>query len=144
MGGRHGEREARSDLDRSWVRDAAGDGAVTTAQPTVRRTYDNSLRRERAAATRDRIVGAGAELLRGSDIRDWGGGTFGAVAVRAGVNERTVYRHFANERALRDAVMHRFEVDAGVDLELLALDDVGTVAARILRYAAATYPLGSA
>ena len=32
-----------------------------------------------------------------------------------GVNERTVYRHFANERELRDAVMARLEEESGVD-----------------------------
>ena len=32
-----------------------------------------------------------------------------------GVNERTVYRHFASERELRDAVMARLEEEAGVD-----------------------------
>ena len=40
-----------------------------------------------------------------------------AVAERAGVNERTVYRHFTNERGLRDAVMHRLEEQAGIDLD---------------------------
>ena len=40
-----------------------------------------------------------------------------AVADRAGVNERTVYRHFTNERGLRDAVMHRLEEQAGIDLD---------------------------
>ena len=39
--------------------------------------------------------------------------TVRAVAERAGVNERTVYRHFVNERGLRDAVMHRLEEEAG-------------------------------
>ena len=33
------------------------------------------------------------------------------------MNERTVYRHFANERALRDAVMARLEHEAGIDLD---------------------------
>ena len=42
-----------------------------------------------------------------------------AVAERAGVNERTVYRHFTNERGLRDAVMHRMEEQAGIDLAAL-------------------------
>jgi AcrR family transcriptional regulator len=106
-----------------------------TANPPVRarRRYDSTLRRERAAETRDRIVAAGAELLRGTSIRDWGALTIRAVAERAGVNERTVYRHFANERALRDAVMHCLEQQAGIDLATLQLEDIGDVAARIFR-----------
>ena len=63
-----------------------------------------------------------------------------AVAERAGVNERTVYRHFANERALRDAVMQRFEEEAGVDLAHLPLGDIADVAAQILRFVSA-YPI---
>ena len=56
-----------------------------------------------------------------------------AVADRAGVNERTVYRHFTNERGLRDAVMHRLEEQAGIDLSTLRLEDIADVAASHLR-----------
>ena len=54
-----------------------------------------------------------------------------AVADRAGVNERTVYRHFTNERGLRDAVMHRMEEQAGIDLAGLRLEGIADAAARI-------------
>jgi AcrR family transcriptional regulator len=113
-----------------------------TANPAVqrRRRYDNTLRRERAAQTCGRIVTAGAELLRGSSIRDWGALTIRAVAERAGVNERTVYRHFANERVLRDAVMHRLEQEAGIDLTQMRLEDIADVTARMFRHVSA-YPL---
>jgi AcrR family transcriptional regulator len=84
-------------------------------------------------------VNAGAELVRASSIRDWHGVTIRAVAARAGVNERTVYRHFANERALRDAVMRRFEEEAGVELATMRLDQVADVAARIVNHVSA-YP----
>ena len=63
-----------------------------------------------------------------------------AVAERAGVNERTVYRHFTNERGLRDAVMHRLEQRAGIDLDELQLDEIGDVARRIIA-AVASHPL---
>jgi AcrR family transcriptional regulator len=114
---------------------------VTTTQPDrARRQYDNTLRRKRAAETRDRIVGAGAELVRKSSIRDWRTVTIRAVADRAGVNERTVYRHFNSERALRDAVMQRLEQEVGVDLRQLELEDIASVTARIFRHVSA-YPL---
>ena len=63
-----------------------------------------------------------------------------AVAERAGVNERTVYRHFANERGLRDAVMHRMEEQAGIDLTTLRLEDIADVAGRIFA-SVSTHPL---
>ena len=82
------------------------------------------MRRQRAAETRERIIAAGAELLHGFPVWNWRALTVRGVAERAGVNERTVYRHFANERELRDAVMARLEEEAGVELEGLALDDI--------------------
>jgi AcrR family transcriptional regulator len=108
----------------------------TSAAPP-RRPYDSAVRRERAAGTRERIVGAAFELLRGSSIRDWGAVTIRAVAERAGVNERTVYRHFPNERALRDVVMQRFESEAGIDLDELTLAGLADVAARTIGVIAA-------
>lgn len=112
---------------------------MTTTAAVPKRRYDNTRRRERASETQGRIVTAGAELLRQSSIRDWHGVTIRAVAERAGVNERTVYRHFTNERALRDAVMQRLEEAVGVDLKQLRLDDVGDAAARIFRLVS-SYP----
>jgi AcrR family transcriptional regulator len=104
------------------------------------RRYDSPLRQQRAEETRDRIVAAGCELLRGSAIRDWRGLTMRSVADRAGVNERTVYRHFANERGLRDAVMHRMEEQAGIDLAGLELEGIADAARRIFAEVS-THPL---
>jgi AcrR family transcriptional regulator len=108
----------------------------------ARRRYDGTLRRLRAAETRERIVAAGSELLHDSPIRDWRSLTVRAVAERAGVNQRTIYRHFLNERALRDAVMHRLEKEADIDLAGLRLEDVAKVAARIFAHVS-SYPLES-
>jgi AcrR family transcriptional regulator len=105
-----------------------------------RRRYESPLRRQRAAETRDRIVSAGAELLHGFPVWNWRALTVRAVAARAGVNERTVYRHFASERELRDAVLGRLEDEAGVDLDGVALGDLQPLAARVLGYVA-SFPL---
>ena len=113
---------------------------MTTATASSKRRYDNTLRRERANATRERIVTAGAALVRHSSPSDWRGVTIRAVADRASVNERTVYRHFANERALRDAVMQRLEQAVGIDLEALELDDIAGAAERMFRHLAG-YPI---
>jgi AcrR family transcriptional regulator len=106
----------------------------------ARRPYNGTLRRERAAETRERIVTAGAELLHKSSIRDWQGLTIRAVAELAGVNERTVYRYFGNERGLRDAVIHRQEEEAGIDLAGMQLEDVADIAARIFGHVS-SFPL---
>jgi AcrR family transcriptional regulator len=116
--------------------------AVTDQAAPVRpaRPYDTTRRREQAAATRERIVTAGTELLHTGSIRDWKRLNVRAVAVRAGVSERTVYRHFGNERGLTDAVMHRLEREAGIDLEGMRLDDIAGVATSILDHVA-SYPM---
>jgi AcrR family transcriptional regulator len=105
---------------------------VVEDKRAVRRRYDSPLRQQRASETRDRIVEAGCDLLSASSVRDWHGLTVRAVAERAGVNERTVYRHLTNERGLRDAVMQRLEQRAGIDLDGLELEDIGDVATRIV------------
>jgi AcrR family transcriptional regulator len=109
------------------------------AAAAVRRPYDSTLRRQRAAETRERIIAAGSELLHGSSVRDWHGLTIRAVAERAGVNERTVYRHFTNEQGLHDAVMRQFEDEAGIDLAGMQLEDVADVTARIFSHVS-SYP----
>src|SRR3954454_12853208 len=64
-----------------------------------RKNYESPLRRQQQEATRDRIVDAAADLL------DEGSPTsMGAVAERAGVSERTVYRHFPTGAELFAAV----------------------------------------
>ena len=110
-----------------------------TGPAAARRSYDSTLRRQRAAETRERIIAAGSNLLHGTSVRDWHGLTIRAVAERAGVNERTVYRHFTNEQGLRDAVMHQFEDEAGIDLRGMQLEDVGDVTARIFAHVS-SYP----
>jgi AcrR family transcriptional regulator len=109
--------------------------------PTERRRYDSPRRREQAAETRRRIVDAGVELLQGTNIRNWDALTIRAVAKRAGVNERTVYRHFANERGLHDAVMGGMEEHAGVVLKGMRLEDVSKVTTLIFEHVS-SFPLG--
>ncbi|MCK9932405.1 TetR/AcrR family transcriptional regulator [Frankia sp. Mgl5] len=95
-----------------------------------RRRYDSPLRRERAVQTRERIVAAGSALVHGFPVWDWGDLTFRAVAERAGVGERTVYRHFPTERDLHNAVMRRLQEEAGVTYEGLELDGLPDVTRR--------------
>jgi AcrR family transcriptional regulator len=98
---------------------------------TSRRSYHSPARQKAAAATRDRIIDAGARLVREFTTWDWDELTFRAVAERAEVSERTVYRHFPTERHLHDAIMGRLEDEAGIAYENVELDNFAGVAARL-------------
>lgn len=107
---------------------------------TERRRYDSPVRRQQAAETRERILAAGAEILHEQAVWNWRALTVRGVAERAGVNERTVYRHFPSERHLRDAVLARLTDEAGVDLDSLELEDLQATTARVLEFVSA-FPL---
>jgi AcrR family transcriptional regulator len=96
-----------------------------------RRPYDSPIRRKQAAETRRRILVAGAEIARALPTWDWRLLTFRAVAERAGVGQRTVYRYFPTERQLHDAIMEHLEQEAGVSYENLTLPSLKTVASRV-------------
>jgi len=112
---------------------------MTAPKTTTPRRYESPVRRQQALETRQKIIEAGCKVLRRSGIRDWRGLTIRGVAEQAGVNERTVYRYFGNERGLRDAVMSRLEEKAGIELEGMQLEDVAGFAARIFAHVSA-YP----
>jgi AcrR family transcriptional regulator len=115
--------------------DAACRGVVTVvpAAPEKRR-YDSSLRREQAAQTRLRIVDAGAELVHSFSSWDWRELTIRAVAERARVHERTVYRHFPAEQHLRAAVLARLEQEAGIDPYGVTLEGIGDHVQQLFGY----------
>jgi AcrR family transcriptional regulator len=102
------------------------------AQPGTKRRYDSPVRREQAVRTRERIADAGVALARELPTWDWQGLTFAAVAARAGVGVRTVYRYFPTERDLHDAIMGRLQQAVGGGAyEGLTLADLGRAAARL-------------
>lgn len=95
------------------------------------RPYRSPVREQKAADTRERIVLAGVAIVEGLSDLDWSAMTFQAVAEGAGVSRRTVFRHFATERELHDAVMQRFQERAGVSYDQVGLNDVAAVARRV-------------
>lgn len=99
-----------------------------------RRQYNSPLRREQAVQTRERIVGAGAEIAHQLASWDWRALTFKAVGERAGVSERTVHRYFATEKLLRDAIVQRLVQESGISLDALALDNFADVASSVYGY----------
>jgi AcrR family transcriptional regulator len=102
--------------------------------PPVRRRYHSPLRQQQSVDTRDRIVAVGAVLARSLPSWDWRSMTFKAVGERAHMNERTVRRYFATERALRDAIQQRLLLECGVDFERLELPDFAAAATQVYRY----------
>ncbi len=99
-----------------------------------KRRYHSPLRKRQAAETRERIIAAGTELVHSFPSWDWKNLTAKAVGERAGVSERTVHRHFASERALRDAVLQELVAQSGVDLGKLSLADFDDVVINMFRY----------
>lgn len=59
------------------------------------RPYKSSLREEQAKATRDRILAAAVELMQAEEDA-----SMDAIAKAAGVERRTVFRHFETREAL--------------------------------------------
>jgi AcrR family transcriptional regulator len=104
---------------------------IVSSSSTTRRRYDSPVRRQQAAETRARLVAAGSELVHEFEVWNWDALTFRAVAERAGVGERTVYRYFPSERHLHDAVMARLEDEAGVNYEELDLENLAEITARV-------------
>ncbi|GAB3115101.1 TetR/AcrR family transcriptional regulator [Aestuariicella hydrocarbonica] len=107
------------------------DAPGATKNTVKRRRYNSPLREQQMAKTRQNLIQAGVELVHEFPDWDWNNLTFRAVGKRAGVSERTAYRHFATERQLRDAVMEELVKDSGIRLEELELDNFSDVTARI-------------
>lgn len=114
------------------------------ARPERRRQYNSPLRRQQSDDTRKRILAAGVWLLQAPSSPDWPAITVRAVAAQAEVNERTVYRYFASERELREAVLDQIYADSGVALASLRLADIARQTRRVLEYFSSFPPLPGA
>ena len=107
----------------------------SAGQPaSKRRRYNSPIREQQTAETRERIVAAGAELVHDLGDWDWKNLTARAVAEVAGVSERTVHRHFATERTLRDAVLLRLSEESGITLENLSVGNFAEATAQLFKY----------
>lgn len=73
---------------------------VTISDMKATRTYSSPLREARAKETRERILEAVADWMR---LDSQGELTFDEVAHRAGVERRTVFRHFATKESLLES-----------------------------------------
>lgn len=115
--------------------DASGSATAEQAGSHARRrTYRSPKRRQQSARTRQRIVEAGAALVHEFTEWNWKQLTYRAVGARAGVSERTVYRHFPTDEKLKNAVMQHLVKEAGVELQALELGNFGSTVAKIFNY----------
>ncbi len=105
-----------------------------TASSAPKRRYNSPLRQQQTLETRERIIAAGANLVRSYPTWDWTNLTALAVGERAGVSERTVQRHFPTERLLRDAVLQRVYEESGIGLENMQLENFAAITVRLFAY----------
>jgi AcrR family transcriptional regulator len=94
------------------------------------RRYDSSRRQ---STGRERILEAALDLARARGGWNWADITFGAVADAAGVSERTVYRHFATQRNLHEAMLVRINERAAISYDDLTLDGLPEMVERLFR-----------
>jgi AcrR family transcriptional regulator len=112
---------------------------------SANRTYRSPLRAQQAQRTRELILAAYADLVvagRSSNV------TMAAVAARAGVAERTVYRHFPSGQSLLDGLSEQASAvmrERGAELAGRSLDDAIGRAGELYRgFEAAGPPLKAA
>lgn len=84
---------------------------AATARSDAPARYESPLRDAQAAETRRRILTAARELMQAHELHEL---SFAAVAQAAGVQERTVFRHFPNRNALLDALWDSLDPLLGV------------------------------
>ncbi|MEE2732013.1 MAG: TetR/AcrR family transcriptional regulator [Pseudomonadota bacterium] len=99
-----------------------------------KRRYNSVVRQAQSNKTREQIIKGGVELVQEFTEWDWKNLTFRAVGERAGVSERTVYRYFPTEQALKDAVIQRLVEESGVDLDSLSLSEFNSTVKGLFQY----------
>jgi AcrR family transcriptional regulator len=78
------------------------------------RTYRSPLRERQARQTRQLLLAAAADELVANGVADT---TIAAIAERAQVSQRTVYRHFPDWQALLDALTEWVDAELAVRIE---------------------------
>lgn len=114
---------------------AATDDKKARKKPaTEKRPYNSAVRQQQSNETRELIISSGVKLAHEFPAWDWKNLTFRAVGERAGISERTVYRYFSTEQALKDAVIQRLVKESGINLDALSLAEFTTTIKILFRY----------
>ncbi|HVL02588.1 MAG TPA: TetR/AcrR family transcriptional regulator [Dongiaceae bacterium] len=113
---------------------AAKDKKPAEKPATEKRRYNSVVRQQQSTETREHIITSGVQLAHEFPAWDWKNLTFRAVGERAGISERTVYRYFATEQALKDAVMQRLVKESGINLNALTLPEFTATIKSLFQY----------
>ena len=113
---------------------AAKDKKASNKPTPEKRRYNSVVRQQQSNQTRELILTSGVQLAREFPSWDWKNLTFRAIGERAGISERTVYRYFSTEQALKDAVIQRLVEESGIDLSALTLAEFGTTIKGLFQY----------
>lgn len=113
---------------------ATHDKKASKKPPTEKRRYNSVVRQQQSTETRELIISSGVTLVHEFPSWDWKNLTFRAVGERAGISERTVYRYFSTEQALKDAVMQQLVKESGIDLDALTLTEFATIIKSLFQY----------
>ncbi len=127
--------KSRSTSPKSAKTPAAAKDKKTPKKPTTeKRRYNSVVRQQQSSETRELIITSGVKLAHEFPAWDWKNLTFRAVGERAGISERTVYRYFSTEQALKDAVIQRLVKESGIKLDSLTLPEFTTTIKSLFRY----------
>ena len=114
--------KSRSTSKKNAKTPAATEDNKTAKKPAAeKRAYNSAVRQQQSNETRELIITSGVKLAHEFPAWDWKNLTFRAVGECAGISERTVYRYFSTEQALKDAVMQRLVKESGINLNALSL-----------------------
>lgn len=105
-----------------------------TQPATNKRRYNSEIRQQQSNQTRELIIASGVALAHEFPSWDWKNLTFRAISERAGISERTVYRYFPTEQALKNAVIQQLVKESGIDLNALNLAEFATTIKGLFQY----------
>lgn len=112
-----------------------GKKAKQNPEPVAtKRRYNSEIRQQQSSQTRELIIASGVQLAHEFPSWDWKNLTFRAISERAGISERTVYRYFPTEQALKDAVIQQLVKESGIDLNALTLTEFTTTIKGLFSY----------
>lgn len=127
--------KSRSTSKKNAKTPAATEDNKTAKKPAAeKRAYNSAVRQQQSNETRELIITSGVTLAHEFPAWDWKNLTFRAVGERAGISERTVYRYFSTEQALKDAVMQRLVKESGINLNALSLAEFTATIKVLFRY----------
>ena len=105
-----------------------------SAPNNKKRSYKSPVRKKQTSDTRELIISSGISLVREYPSWDWHNLTFKAIAERANISERTIYRHFASIQILKEEIIGRLVEESGVDFSSVTLEGFNATVHTLFNY----------